>query len=521
MAAALCTNLTTWLFTATPASAHGTFYFQHANTLSAIRDSETTATYTGKLEAVENGSFKNDNLGFVDITLLLTKTGSNSKGDRWEITNVNFANTKPSTDNPKAKVSILSPSKLQITNASGESQSYDYANPATSGYGFIVTKGPTKDHAIVLYDHWGTTQEQYHGNGPGTDIDPISGLSRGPDIPIANYDLSTDSGALKNIPVKSEVSDWFDGIGTLSGINGSNGVPITIYEEAGHPPKIFIPANVKASGGAVAKNPALTFKLVSIAGTFTDYTTAGAAIGAVTGFALTAGTFGTLVGAGAGGYIGDHTGSNVAWSIFEAFDENDKAIPPLIILGDNKGPNWEMYYIDESFDASDPSANGSNPLSLQMQDDGDGIRSTTFHQLYRYVFDEPPKPGDDSCKDGRAFTTGPNSPTKILTREYSQVSALNSNCLNRNGSGGWPDYWGVKVTSEAGDAANCGISNIFTGNQDIGGIFGSLTKCLFDSIFKPLVDWAADLVSKAAGISYFRPQKSTFLAAKFGECRRG
>ncbi len=48
------------------------------------------------------------------------------------------------------------------------------------------------------------------------------------------------------------------------------------------------------------------------------------------------------------------------------------------------------------------------------------------------------------------------------------------------------------------------IAGIFVGDKSLGAIFARFTDCLFKSIFRPMIDWAADLLQKAAGVSYDR-----------------
>lgn len=45
------------------------------------------------------------------------------------------------------------------------------------------------------------------------------------------------------------------------------------------------------------------------------------------------------------------------------------------------------------------------------------------------------------------------------------------------------------------------LAGLFVGDKSLGAIFARFTDCLFKSIFRPMIDWAADLLQKAAGVS--------------------
>lgn len=236
---------------------------------------------------------------------------------------------------------------------------------------------------------------------------------------------------------REAIRRWFDSVGTIGPL------PVNISEDKNKPPTISVPAHIQG-----ASNPAILFTLVQVSGTYTSYPK----LALVTGLA--------------GLVLGSFIGTNTSWAIFEA-----QGIPNLIILGDNKGSHWEMYYVDSNFNSSDPTGSGTNPVSV--------IVSDSFYQLYRYVNDVP-KAGSTECADGVASVTGPTGNPKTVPGDNDYIKSLNSNCIDKNGSGGWIDWWGITSTSQASDAAgNCGITNIIGNLKDgLGSVIAKMIGCV-------------------------------------------
>lgn len=100
----------------------------------------------------------------------------------------------------------------------------------------------------------------------------------------------------------------------------------------------------------------------------------------------------------------------------------------------------------------------------------------------------------------------PDTQTEFGTSKspWNHQIAVNSNNKNKDA---WLNKWGVTyadLQSEGDFASACGITVIFSG--DISTIFGKVVECLFTGIFLPLINYAADTVQKAAGVSYLDSQ---------------
>lgn len=84
--------------------------------------------------------------------------------------------------------------------------------------------------------------------------------------------------------------------------------------------------------------------------------------------------------------------------------------------------------------------------------------------------------------------------------------AINANGKNKDA---WLDKWAVNYEDRQADGdigGDCGIFAIIAAG-DIGEIFSKMIDCMFKRVFRPMIDWAADLVQKAAGVSYHIPER--------------
>lgn len=279
--------------------------------------------------------------------------------------------------------------------------------------------------------------------------------------------LPTNTGPQKafaqaDVPSLAEAQAWYnwaDDPGAFSLL-----IPADTDPTNSTPPNVTIPTR----GG-----PTINFKLSKVAGSFTSYTGLGSLAGVI------------------GAWLGSKAGSNVAWAIFEAYDQTSGAkIEHVYLIGDNKGPNWDIYYGSTSTEFTSSHPSGAEKLrTVRLNDDTDRSphNVNTYHNLYRYVFDEPPQPSHDSCADGVAFKTGPKVGTPPgpvrLTRKAGEVSKLNSNCLE-TGPEGWGAFWGVLVTSQAPQGDACSLSNIGGVLSNVGSGIFVIFACFASAAFK-------------------------------------
>lgn len=469
--------------------AHGSYFFQPTQTPSATRIDHETATYHGRLEAIENGSVKNDNLGFVDLTLTLDLIQTSDTGDRWGISKVEFSNIGASTDNPNAHITLINSGAIQVTNANNESEKYDYSSPSSSGYGYVVSKAKSfQGWAIVLYDHFGTAQETKHGNGPGTDLDPIAGLTRGPEPTINNYDNPNGGGANYDL---GTVQGWFNN-------EDISGLEITIYETKDNPPKVFV------SRSKLSNRPPkdLAFKLI-----------------AVSGEGATADPVGNKDWLTFQGFLGEEKVDNLYLQVSDDLDANFLY-----------GTNYEMIKKGNHPDSpGGTDAYNTTEVGRVATSEGDGFASslgklfTYIENIANYVDKDH---YSDNCGQGlisgqTLLITGPKDATPkpdIATTtdkgvDGSHARGLNQNCINISANG-WLQYWGVKDLFSATPLetpGSCNFGSLISGNGEIGTVFGKILKCLFDTIFVPMVEWAAKQVEYASGLSWLAPTERYYL----------
>lgn len=140
------------------------------------------------------------------------------------------------------------------------------------------------------------------------------------------------------------------------------------------------------------------------------------------------------------------------------------------------------------------------------------ISDAQINEIFGYIMNIP-KDGSQNCQNGGVYTTGPPSATppadgQTVQEIQKKISAVNqgvaSNLDSSCAGAGWLGYWGITNVNNQTVGGDCGIGIIF-GLGDIGKIFDKLTQCIFDNIFIPIVTWASDLVTKAAGISSVSP----------------
>lgn len=273
---------------------------------------------------------------------------------------------------------------------------------------------------------------------------------------------------------------WF---GSGGGTGTCSGVPITITTDK-TPPQVTISTGQPNCNGTGYTGPTLTFKLTNVDSTYTSY-----------------GYFGHGIG------IGALIGSNVTWTIFQAYQSDGKVVPGLFLIGDNKGPNWTIRYqsAGENLDTNSFPEN-ENLLTLNMLDDKDtpGVTpNNTYQVIYRYLYNEPVSNSD--CAGGTAFITGPSQTNKTITETGGNLSVINSDCLNIE-STGWAKYWGATPTAQSGLSNNsdCTLAKIFTDTFDIGHIIQTMSNCIYTTLIDPMLNWATDKVIQASGISYLQ-----------------
>lgn len=137
----------------------------------------------------------------------------------------------------------------------------------------------------------------------------------------------------------------------------------------------------------------------------------------------------------------------------------------------------------------------------------------------------------DDCSNSKftSFTNQPNTQSKFSLKNdeeiYNDAIAHTSNvkvpktCNDKGEEGkgskncntnSWMNKWGITyeaVSTDIGLGGNCSAGKLFAdfATKGIGAVFKDMTQCLIDEIFKPAVKWAAELVVKAAGITYCPP----------------
>lgn len=497
---------------------------------SATRTTKTTMVINSRLKISEDG-IKDEAFGFFDLVLNTQLAKEEDGKDRWRISSVELANLAIERSYGPTNSKILGPEVAEFYNRNNELVTkLDFTDPKIDSPLALPIEAPcfvvrdnlqaaindTVKKELKAYTYGADcTKEGF--NVPGGTDSPLQAIAKS----LSQNSIAPDNYSLevKNPVVPKDrgtVFGWFASNNQLGGGDESNRIPVILSEKSkadGGTPKIVIPGdpNVGAAG-----RPELIFTLSHVTGTHTSYEALGTAIGGALGLAVPGGNITTALGAAIGGYLGFKSGTNVSWAIFPAKTAAGVAVPYLYIVGDNKGPNWVMLYTT-SLSSEDPDISKDLVANLQMRDDSEAHPQNTSHQeLYRYVNNEPPKLDDDSCADGVAYKTGPkagekSSPVKLTrlgTDSSNGISTLNNDCLNGESSG-WASWWGVAVKVESPDPfgiklEDCSITNIVGGGKDsLGSVFERLTKCTFEQIFIPVVDWVTKIIEYAAGISYY------------------
>ncbi len=221
---------------------------------------------------------------------------------------------------------------------------------------------------------------------------------------------------------------------------------------------------------------------------------------------------------------------NMDWFVFQA-TVNSKPIEGLYFgLTDNKDMNF--YFVTDltAFKNHDVSP----AVATEIARANESSLLPDLHELLGKISNYPTGSGTDSdgnqnCGQGvlvqkKVEETGPkefknNARETLLNAEIDGekldgdfIRTMNTNCTNISATG-WLQYWGVtdlvvdKSIDEEILGDGCSAGKLFASftTKGIGEVFADMTDCLVKEIFTPAVNWAADLVVKAAGITYHSP----------------
>lgn len=501
------------------------FEMTNGEFVTASRQSANLLELSARMKVTEDGYFGlNDTFAIFTIKLQLsfidTKTDSlDVKQDYWKINKITFHDLVNEKSYGDTDSKIVSESIIELYNKNKELVArIDYTKLPNDPNAIlsndvvpcfqVATNNPNLGNRIAPKYGSGANCENAGQSGGGSNrTSPVRGLA----IAIEAQNTTVNNYDLKGNPVDTiegtKIKAWFSGTYPGSG-DESNRIPLIISGKPGtsEVPRIVIPAD---SSKPLGGRPEITFTLSGVAGTYTSYESLGLAVGGAGGFAA-AGPIGAAIFGALGAYAGFKSGSNMSWTIFTAVTSGGEKLEYFYVLGDNKGPDWHILYAP-GLSSSDPYVKKEDFIAdINMRDDGSPIhpKETTYHELYRHLNDEPPENAGESCKNGVKFETGPsiNGQSVKLTRIQGDVSTLNFDCLNDK-STGWAASWGVKVFKEGANLFGvniaCGVGDIINFSKGIGEIFRVLLDCMIKEIFTPAVEWAADLIKYAAGLSYY------------------
>lgn len=464
-------NLFAWLSLPSPVrAAGGPLFIYQSNSYSGQRLSKDEAQINARFEAAEDGLI-DENIGFVTIELKLRLESSTTEKDRWtvsgaEFSNANFPSYGSTPNNSSAQGSVL-----ELRNKNNEVVArYDFSSTSWIKYGYEYRQSlPTPSRGLLILKNFGTSSETTLGPADsGNKESPIAafqyaGVERFGGsgslftLPVDNYDSGGSSD-----PGESTAVKWF-------GKGLTQELRIKILEEKNKPPTIEVAAD------PTRDRPKIRFKLAHIGGE------------------------------GSGWVLWN----NVDWLVFDGYEVTDSGKNEV----EKKIEN--LYLLTNDDLAGDDSGNGNILFDSDKVGVGKGkfteitdnltINKAELNKLFGYIYYNVPKDNQqENCGGETVYKVGPD--TKDDYRHYDQIKGrpdparqLNGNCLIA--SAGWPAYWGVSLSSAPANAANCTLAGIFKGGAGISDIFKEFTHCLIESIFKPTVTWAAQLVGEAAGIS--------------------
>lgn len=269
---------------------------------------------------------------------------------------------------------------------------------------------------------------------------------------------------------------WF------SGLTDSQ-FTINVTEDS-NPPTVTIPP------GSTSSRPQIVFKLFS------------------------------FVGEGANGT------QNTKWLLFQAYQADSSGnlspINNLFLTADDNNNAGHVLYVpsNQSQSPNDIVSNINNYIV-----DGYGITGigsvkkmfddTTINNIFGYLMNVPKGTDDGSqtpnCADKNVYTVGPSGADGKTVQAVqdahndafngAHASEFNANCENPSG---WAAQWGIQSQNAPLTSGNCSLTLLFA-TKDLSTAFSGLVSCIFDSLFKPIVIWAAGFVEQAAGVSWLPP----------------
>lgn len=444
-------------------------------------------TATNSTTFQESG-FITDTICTADVVYSLAPDPNGT--DYWDFTGVTYTKIKMAntTDNSSCKVVG---SNFEITNNAGNSVgTTEVTIPNTEMYGIYVDATTGYAYAADVY----TTPPQKHAGGFDQNDRPIitalmRTLQTSQNV-VAGYS-NTGSGAISTTDVAT-VKAWF---GTDEFTAGS--LKMSIYDNPGQPPKVFVPKN------DTVKRPDIAFKLMGYA----------------------------AVGQNLLPFY------NHEWVSFGAYASDGTKISNIyLLLNDDQ---TEMVVYDSGSDLS--------TLEQGKYDDGSfvnldkqPISTDDLGMLYAHIENDP-NDGSQTCSSHNAIlsnsldnsvrVTGPvgkglpvDPSQSDLTektvpyqntlfdsnasKKYSAQDIFNlSVCANLTPNG-WLQYWGISGSdifnsSSVVDSAlggECGWGYLF--KTGLGDALPKIATCIYDTVFKKMIDWATGLVISAAGVSY-------------------
>lgn len=485
-----------WFISAEPALAVGQpiFYLKDNVAPEVIRLDQNTLTVNARLYIVEGsfGDLANETFAFVTLkqTLTLQPAGDDKIHDYWKVSKAEFSNLVPEAKYGANNSKLITPQKVDFRNRTNETVALvDYSTPPKDfpPEDFLACYRVVKNTALTVTVKGtasGCSTATYNPTAqtPAGTIASYSTNVSANKITATNYDLKSDVGDSKY--TKADIFSWFNKDENIPGLK------ITIYEERGQAPKVFVSKKaLEDSGGRPPGD--LTFKLVAHSGE-----------GAV------------LV-------------ANKDWLTFEAYLGEELIKYLYLIVSDNLDANFVYGDKYDTFKKGQYDASADEITSVSSSE-GDEF-ANSVGDYFTYTMNVPLNAdgsvGGNSCgqgfigpgktvaatgpkeKDRNVIPTPDNNRTTDIGVDRNAARLLTHDCLNKS-SNGWPIYWGVKdlfISTPGQSSDGCGITDIF-GAGDIGKIFSQLSNCLFNSIFRPMVEWATDLVINAAGITYYRPE---------------
>ncbi|MEX1051990.1 MAG: hypothetical protein WEC83_01220 [Patescibacteria group bacterium] len=484
----LIAGISTLSLTGLPRSARAAgdpiFELRDGRTPEMIRINETTVIISAQMKISEEGLLdsQNETFYYFDVKETYSRAAlTHSEFDFWKVTKIEMSNGRGDTDYGTTQSRIISPQVAEFKNRNNELVAYiDYTSLPKDAYRNALVPcmkvwGERNGLSIGVEATNSDCADRLFSDSIGN-LTPAARLAvealQGGNRRVQNYDLS-DSNADADFS-RDRIMNWFSGLGDIQGLE------ISITETAGQPPTVTVPKSK-------LNNPPgdLVFKQVSHSGQ------------------------------GSGIYIYGHV-RNRDWVTFAAYVGDRKIDNLYLSVSDNLDTNFH-YDTDYESLRQGKFTTATEVGSAQATEDKDmGIGKYFTYTMNLPLSDQGTVSGEN-CAQGiyvggnkKLSITGPAADIKTTVElgvNGRAARELNQNCVNAESSG-WLSYWGVGDIHSATPFASdgCRIDTII-GLGGLSDIINTLTQCLIDAIFRPVVEWAAGLIVDVAGISWLPREK--------------